>query len=203
MLHHAQSARMLVSLLLTGLLSACAGPQETYTVLPGADGQAGSLTIQPRQGQAVEISGAYASAVVHAGRSAERITLTPQEIQTLFSEALSAKPDAPVRFTLYFKEGSDELTPASQADFAQVLAAVKLRPAPDVVVVGHTDRVGLLADNDRLALRRAEKLRLLLIEQGLPADSIQAAGRGEREPLVKTADEVQEPRNRRVEMLVR
>ncbi len=203
MLHHAKSARILVSLLLAGLLSACAGPQETYTVLPGAGGQAGSLTIQPRQGQAVEISGAYASAVGHAGRSAERITLTPQQIQTLFSEALSAKPDAPVRFTLYFKEGSDELTPASQADFAQVLAAVKLRPAPDVVVVGHTDRVGLLADNDRLALRRAEKLRLLLIEQGLPADSIQAAGRGEREPLVKTADEVQEPRNRRVEMLVR
>ena len=95
------------------------------------------------------------------------------------------------------------MTEASQADLGQVLTAVKLRPAPDVVVVGHTDRVGPLADNDRLALRRAEKLRQLLITQGLPADSIQAAGRGEREPLVKTADEVQEPRNRRVEMLVR
>ena len=203
MLHPAKSARIVAGLLLAGLLSACAGPQETYTVLPGADGQAGSVTVQPRQGQALQISGAYASAVGHSGRTPERVTLTQQQIQTLFGEALSAKPDAPLRFTLYFKEGSDELTEASQADLGQVLTAVKLRPAPDVVVVGHTDRVGPLADNDRLALRRAEKLRQLLITQGLPADSIQAAGRGEREPLVKTADEVQEPRNRRVEMLVR
>lgn len=38
---------------------------------------------------------------------------------------------------------------------------------------------------------------------GIPADRIQAAGRGEREPLVPTPDEVAEPRNRRVEVTVR
>ena len=89
------------------------------------------------------------------------------------------------------------------ADMERVLAEVKRRPAPDVIVVGQTDRVGQVPDNDRLALRRAEKMRQELLRQGLPADSVQAAGRGEREPLVLTADEVAEPRNRRVEMLVR
>jgi len=83
------------------------------------------------------------------------------------------------------------------------MAEVRKRPAPDVIVVGHTDRVGYLQDNDRLALKRAEKMRAELLRQGLPADSVLAAGRGEREPLVPTADEVAEPRNRRVEMLVR
>jgi outer membrane protein OmpA-like peptidoglycan-associated protein len=83
------------------------------------------------------------------------------------------------------------------------LAEIRKRPAPDLIIVGHTDRVGLLADNDRLALKRAEKMRGEMVRQGLPADSVQAAGRGEREPLVPTADEVAEARNRRVEMLVR
>jgi outer membrane protein OmpA-like peptidoglycan-associated protein len=35
------------------------------------------------------------------------------------------------------------------------------------------------------------------------ADRIRVAGRGEREPLVPTADEVAEPQNRRVEINVR
>ena len=84
-----------------------------------------------------------------------------------------------------------------------MLAEIRKRPAPDLIIVGHTDRVGLLSDNDRLALKRAEKMRSEMLRQGLPADSVQAAGRGEREPLVATADEVAEARNRRVEMLVR
>jgi outer membrane protein OmpA-like peptidoglycan-associated protein len=38
---------------------------------------------------------------------------------------------------------------------------------------------------------------------GIAADRIRVAGRGEREPLVPTADEVAEARNRRVEINVR
>jgi outer membrane protein OmpA-like peptidoglycan-associated protein len=38
---------------------------------------------------------------------------------------------------------------------------------------------------------------------GVARDSIQVAGRGEREPLVPTPDEAAEPRNRRVEITVR
>ena len=83
------------------------------------------------------------------------------------------------------------------------MAEIKARPVPDIVVVGHTDRVGSVADNDRLALRRADAFRKKLVQQGIPDDAIQAAGRGEREPLVSTADETPEARNRRVEILVR
>ena len=42
-----------------------------------------------------------------------------------------------------------------------------------------------------------------LIAAGVPAGKIETAGRGEREPLLKTADEVAEPKNRRVEISVR
>jgi len=38
---------------------------------------------------------------------------------------------------------------------------------------------------------------------GVPAQNITAAGRGRREPLIATGDNVNEPRNRRVELNVR
>jgi OmpA-OmpF porin, OOP family len=42
-----------------------------------------------------------------------------------------------------------------------------------------------------------------LVRVGIPPDRISVAGRGEREPLIPTDDEVAEPRNRRVEINVR
>jgi len=41
------------------------------------------------------------------------------------------------------------------------------------------------------------------VKLGVPRARISVAGRGEREPEVPTADEVAEPRNRRVEINVR
>lgn len=189
--------------LLALLLAGCAGQRETYAVLPDAKGQAGSLTVTPKQGAPLKLSGAYANAVGKPGSAPEASKLSEEEIKAAFADALSARPDAPARFTLYFKEGSDELTADSVKEVEKVLAEIRKRPAPDLIIVGHTDRVGSLADNDRLALKRAEKMRGEMVRQGLPADSVQAAGRGEREPLMPTADEVAEARNRRVEMLVR
>ena len=71
------------------------------------------------------------------------------------------------------------------------------------MVIGHTDRVGSVDENDRLSKMRAEGLRDLLIESGVPASKMEAVGRGERDPLVATDDEVDEPKNRRVEINVR
>lgn len=183
-------------------LAACAGPRETYVLLPDAEGKTGTLTVTPKSGPPLQIAGAYATATATSGKAAPAKT-DEQATKEMFAEALSAQPQQPLRFTLYFREGSDELTVESKQKIEEVFTAVRQRPAPDIVVVGHTDRVGQVADNDRLALRRAEKIRGDLIRQGIAAENVQAAGRGEREPLVPTADEIAEPRNRRVEILVR
>lgn len=68
-------------------------------------------------------------------------------------------------------------------------------------MIGHTDRVGKLEANDALSLKRAEAVGEQL---KAPASRLmEFAGRGEREPLVPTADEVPEPANRRVEINLR
>jgi outer membrane protein OmpA-like peptidoglycan-associated protein len=72
-----------------------------------------------------------------------------------------------------------------------------------VLVVGHTDTTGPSATNVLLGLRRAGIIRRLLVEAGLDATLIEMASHGQADPLVPTADEVAEPRNRRVDITVR
>lgn len=70
-------------------------------------------------------------------------------------------------------------------------------------MIGHTDTVGDAAANDRLSLQRAQAIRERLLREGFDPERIVAIGRGEREPAVATGDEVNEPRNRRAELIVR
>jgi len=195
----------LITIAVSLVLGACAH-RDSYVLLPDQSGQApGSLNIKPAAGggQPVMLDQAYQTATSTMGGGFDASKTDAEEVKRRYGAALDAMPPPVVRFTLYFLEGSDELTPKSRADLTMVLGEIKGRPVPDIVVVGHTDRVGLIPDNDRLALRRAEAFRKKLLEQGIPADAIQTAGRGEREPLINTPDETPEPRNRRVEILVR
>jgi outer membrane protein OmpA-like peptidoglycan-associated protein len=60
-----------------------------------------------------------------------------------------------------------------------------------------------LLANDALSLKRAKVVSQLLVDKGAVAARVEAVGRGKRELLVPTADEVDEPQNRRVEIVVR
>jgi outer membrane protein OmpA-like peptidoglycan-associated protein len=186
------------------LLVGCAKPMrdDLYVLMPDQEGKTGALSVESGGQQAV-LDRPYASArVTEPGRMAAG-AVTEQEARQAFGAALEAQPARPTAFILYFLEGQDELTPDSRLLLGRILDEIARRPAPEIVVIGHTDRVGALAYNDALSLRRAERVRDELVNVGIAADRIRVAGRGEREPLVPTADEVAEARNRRVEINVR
>ncbi len=192
---------VLAALALATLLGACAHQTGTVVLLPEKDGRATAVTV--RQGdKEVVLDQPYAAA--HTRTDGPRAyTSSPQEVEARFGAALGAQPARRDSFTLYFVENSDQLTDESKQALASALADIAKHPVPDIVVIGHTDTVGSDAANDALALRRAEAMRAVLIAQGIPAASIVAVGRGKRELLVPTADNVSEPRNRRVEIIVR
>jgi outer membrane protein OmpA-like peptidoglycan-associated protein len=129
--------------------------------------------------------------------------LTEAEVQRLFGDALASLPAAPQTFTLYFQFESEELTAESRSVLTKTLQAVKLRPVPDVLVVGHTDTTGTPASNFELALRRANAVRGMLVGAGLESGTVAVASHGEAQPLVRTSDGIYEPRNRRVHVTVR
>ena len=189
------------------LLMACAQThpplgEELVVVLPGHDGTIGGVVVRRNNSEQV-LDKAFAGSRIGSQGTQEAVSLSAEAVHKIFSETVAALPGRPATFLLYFLEGKDELTTASNAELANVLEEIKRRPAPDLLVTGHADNVGSDAVNDKLSLARAERMRELLTMQGIGADRIQVAGRGKRELLVATREGVAEERNRRVEINVR
>jgi outer membrane protein OmpA-like peptidoglycan-associated protein len=193
--------RRLLLLALLPLLAACAStPGGSVTLLPGEAGaHVGAVAVfDPKTG-------------------AEQGSLTAENTQTQLGTKFAAKPADPklyaaltdalpppaTHFTLYFLEGTTKLTPQSEPELQKVFAEIAKRPGAEVQITGHTDTVGKEGDNDMLSLKRARDIREALIAQGLNPTISRAVGRGERELLVATPDNTAEPRNRRVEIIVR
>ena len=57
-----------------------------------------------------------------------------------------------------------------------------------VLVIGHTDRLGGDAYNLELSRKRAETVRALLVSNGMDSGLIRTAGRGKTEPLLECAN---------------
>jgi len=173
-------------------------PNETVTVLPSADGHNGVVVVERGKEKQV-LDKPYAT--TRNGDAVEVRSAT--EIKETFGATLQALPMRPAVFMLHFVTGTDELTDESKADLQRILDELKSRPLPDVYVIGHTDTVGELRGNDALSALRAQTVKGFLVGIGIPEERIQTAGRGKREPIVPTEDQVDEPRNRRVEINVR
>ena len=194
-------ARRLAVALLAALLAACATQQGAVVLLPSKDGKDTAVVVTQGSSQ-VPLAQPYAAAhLTNAGPQAYQSSA--QEVQTYFAAALAAQPLPPAQFTLYFVEGKDEFTDESRQLIDRVFAEIAKRPVPDVVVIGHTDKVGSDAVNDPLSRQRAEVVRTALLARGVAADKIRTIGRGKREPIVATAEGVAAARNRRVEIQVR
>ena len=130
-------------------------------------------------------------------------TLSEAEVSRMFGAAMLALPPAPRHFILQFRFESDTLTEQSAALVPAILQAVKALPVPEVMIVGHTDTTGERKSNVALGLKRAMRVRTILTEAGLPAATVDVTSHGEGDLLVKTRDNMPEPRNRRVEITVR
>jgi outer membrane protein OmpA-like peptidoglycan-associated protein len=173
-------------------------PNETVTLLPSADGHKGVVVVERGKEKQV-LDQPYATT-----RNGDAVEVRAESaVREQFGTTLQALPARPAVFLLYFVTGTDELTDESKADLQRILEELKHRPLPDVYVIGHTDTVGELQGNDVLSALRAEAVKGFLVGIGIPAERIQTAGRGKREPIVPTGDNVDEPKNRRVEINVR
>lgn len=182
-------------------LVACVRLSDRVVLLPGPDGRTGALSVTSAGG-AVVLSEPYASVNVVDGK------LTPiQTSAALVSETygrlLAMQPARPRVYVVYFEFGQSLPTPESRTLLPRILAEVAALPASEVVVIGHADRVGGLEANDQLSLQRAGVVRDLLVGVGVAREAITVIGRGKREPAIVTADNIPEPRNRRVELKLR
>lgn len=191
---------------LLALLAACAGPGPTTRVVLLPQDNAPNTAVQVqgiKEGAPQVLDKPYLQASVGQAASIT-VSLTTAENVAKEYPILSRKIDLPQEsFMLTFLTGTSNLTEQSLETLKTVIARAKARAASEVLVTAHTDRQGSIESNDRLSIQRAESVRKLLIDQGLAPERVEAIGRGERQPLVPTEDEVAEPRNRRAEVVIR
>ncbi|HSV53386.1 MAG TPA: OmpA family protein [Burkholderiaceae bacterium] len=177
--------------------------QERVVLLPDADGKTGAVVVKTAREERL-LNTPYATILID-----KRGAITNQDdaqaaLRERYAASLQALPPRPRSFVVHFESGSaTDFVAGSRPVLEELKAFLAAHPAPEITVIGHTDRVGTVEFNDALSRQRAQTLRDLLVEVGIQATSMDVAGRGEREPLVSTADEVPEEKNRRVEISVR
>ena len=185
------------------IMTAC-GPKNIVVLVPDPDGAVGRVTVSNPAGS-VEIDTPNQATTISDASSAPTApsALAPKEIDRLFAGVLLNQPEPPVHYLLYFEKDATRLRPDSRMLLPDVIAAIRDRSSEHISVVGHTDRLGDKSYNLLLSRRRAQAVKDLLIERGVPESLIETTSHGEENPLVPTADNVGSARNRRVEVVVR
>ena len=177
---------------------------DTVILLPDEDGNVGAVVVTTAAGGEQVLDTAYATVDVDEDGVLEARVEDAATIKAQYGALLDATPPKPRSFIVNFEAGSsDQLTSVSLQTIEEMKVYLQERPAPEISIVGHTDRVGSDEDNDALSLARARTVQQLIEQIGVKAQSLEATGRGEREPVVVTADNVSELKNRRVEINVR
>src|SRR5919106_769662 len=106
------------------------------------------------------------------------------------------------RYLVTFGLDQTTLTQQDRQVIRQAAEEYRQSRSPRITVTGYTDTSGSATYNLQLSQHRAEVVADELIQEGVPATSIVAVGRGEENLLVPTADGVVGRRTRRVEIFL-
>lgn len=198
-------------LMLMLVLAGCAAPppaqpKVSVVLLPQNDASGAPVKTSvnvTKDAQVLQLNQPFAVAETQGdGQLSQRIA-TAAEIQARYGDVLKMQPPTPEVVVLKFLPGKSQLTPESEQQLPELMQRARARAGGEILVVGHTDRVGSRDANDALSLQRAQAVATLFKAKGFPEELLTAIGRGEREPAVPTEDEVAEPRNRRAEIIIR
>ena len=190
-----------ISFILLGMCG-CA-KKTTVVLLPDPDGTVGRITVANNVGS-VEMANPGEVTVIpdQSTPPTPPEPMSKTEIDSDFSTVLSILPTPQEHFHLYFIIDTTKLTQESNIQLPQILDNVKSKQSQDIRITGHTDTSGDSNYNQQLSQRRAELVTKMLIDHGVLEEHIETHAFGEEIPQIKTVDNVYEPRNRRVEVIV-
>ena len=179
--------------------------QNIVILLPNDNtSSAGSLVISNAAG-VQQLTNAYSAVTVERADSppSAPVQMDPSQVQRLFGETLAVMPAPEARFNLYFETGGTTLTAESAGELLAIMQAYRERGSTDLTIIGHTDTVGDRRANYQLSFERAEYISQKIQALGVSPPHIFIESHGENDLLVPTPDNVEEARNRRVEVIVR
>ncbi len=123
------------------------------------------------------------------------IALTPWSVHIPHEEVLFSSNSSDIRVSELGK------LEASLDELEKVLERFQQVRGVQLFIAGHTDTKGKPAHNAHLSRLRAHAIAQWFVEQGVPTP-VYFEGFGESSPKIKTGDEVDEPKNRRVDYIL-
>ncbi|GJL62169.1 MAG: hypothetical protein NPIRA04_08230 [Nitrospirales bacterium] len=178
-------------------------PKSLVVLLESPDGTVGSIQVANAAGsQQLDKAGQAISLGSSEQALPEPFMLKEEDILEAFKDALQAKPEKPITYTLHF-ESDTNLSQESQQLLPDIFSAIAERASPDISIIGHSDRAGSDEYNYKLSLRRATTVFDAFVRTGINPKLMEVTSHGENNPIVKTPDGVSEPLNRRVEIIIR
>ncbi|WP_431284011.1 OmpA family protein [Humitalea sp. 24SJ18S-53] len=115
-----------------------------------------------------------------------------------------AAAPAPARtYLVFFDWNRADLTDRARQIIAEAAENSRRVELTRIEVNGFTDTSGSAQYNQGLSVRRAETVAAELARLGVPRSAMSIQGFGQTRLLVPTADNVREPQNRRVEIILR
>jgi len=103
---------------------------------------------------------------------------------------------------LNFDTNKYNIKPEFEGRLKEVAEVLKKNPQVHIRIDGHTDSVGMDADNQTLSDNRAKAVQQYLVDHGIAADRLKAMGFGEAKPIKPNDTAENMYMNRRVELTV-
>ncbi len=187
------------------LTTGCATePKNLFALLPSPDGHIGEIVVSGNSGDKTLNKAYQAVGLNNIGEPLSTpFIMEEQKVDKIFQQALKSQPPIPVVFLLYFGTNSSELTEDSVKLLPEIMAKIAKSASSDVSIIGHTDRVGSRESNLKLSTGRAKSVFEKLLKLGANPEIFEVTSHGMENPLVDTPEGVAEPKNRRVEVVVR
>ncbi len=101
-----------------------------------------------------------------------------------------------------FDSASANIKQTAVDNFDKVLEFIDGYPSRNIRIEGHPDSSGSEAFNLNLSQKRADAVKSLLVDYGVAASRIEAAGMGEALPVADNSTEAGKAKNRRVDIII-
>ncbi len=139
------------------------------------------------------------------GTAAAPTTGEAMDFASSFREYLASAARDPNRefpLTIEFAKDSAEVTSTPVPDVAALVTILQENPGVTIAIEGHTSGEGDEAANQQLSQERADAVMQMLVDQGIDADRVTAAGMGSAKPIADESTEEGKQKNRRISVRV-
>lgn len=185
------------------IFTGCSVKGTQITLLPEEGGKTGVISIADNKGEKHNIDTAYSSLNISKKGEIEKKLETEKAVETKYAEVLNALPKKPQSILFYFPNNSAELNKTQIAEIKKVNDIIKDTNIIEILCIGHSDSAGDKEYNKVLSFKRAQSVASILMKDMTDKSLIKVEYYGDSAPLVKTADNVSNAKNRRVEIILK